>query len=110
MTVLVLWPALGGHWVELWFLNWLRPRMPLSRAVHVSARIAVWFAGGVALMAAMYVTASAMGATRPPPWPYWWIGGLGFIAIELLVHGVLHLRGKSSFYDAAGPRWPSSHA
>src|SRR5437016_11925087 len=25
-TGLMLWPALGGHFVELWFLNWLRPR------------------------------------------------------------------------------------
>jgi hypothetical protein len=24
-TLLALWPSLGGHWVELWFLNWLRP-------------------------------------------------------------------------------------
>lgn len=24
-SLLVLWPALGGHFVELWFLNHLRP-------------------------------------------------------------------------------------
>src|SRR5437016_5433814 len=24
-VVLLLWRAFGGHWVELWFLNWLRP-------------------------------------------------------------------------------------
>ena len=22
MTLIVLWPAFGGHWVEVWFLNW----------------------------------------------------------------------------------------
>ena len=26
-TLLVLWPSFGGHWVEVWFLNWLRPRL-----------------------------------------------------------------------------------
>ena len=26
-TSLVLWPSFGGHWVEIWFLNCLRPRL-----------------------------------------------------------------------------------
>src|SRR4051812_46890859 len=48
-TLLVLWPALGGHFVELWFLNWLRPRIPETRGVQVLCRFAVWFVGGVVL-------------------------------------------------------------
>ena len=27
-TVLALWPSFGGHWVEVWFLDWVRPRLP----------------------------------------------------------------------------------
>ena len=23
-VVLMLWPSFGGHWLELWYLNWLR--------------------------------------------------------------------------------------
>ena len=26
-SALMLWPSFGGHWLELWFLNWLRPRL-----------------------------------------------------------------------------------
>src|SRR6185369_16862966 len=39
LVVLMLWPAFGGHWVDLLFLNWLRPRLPSGRAVQVAARI-----------------------------------------------------------------------
>jgi len=34
-TLLVLWPALGGHWVEVWFLNWLRPRLSIACGVQL---------------------------------------------------------------------------
>src|SRR5207253_4947804 len=59
-TLLMLWPAFGGHWVELWYLNWLRPRLPVSRAVQVSARIVVWFAGGNVLALGMALTAMTL--------------------------------------------------
>lgn len=48
-TLLVLWPSFGGHWVELWFLNWLRPRLSMSPWLQVGARVAVWFVGGTGL-------------------------------------------------------------
>ncbi|HEY6345378.1 MAG TPA: hypothetical protein VIY49_28110 [Bryobacteraceae bacterium] len=35
-TVLALWPSFGGHWVEVWFLNRLRPRLSsLERAQRI---------------------------------------------------------------------------
>jgi hypothetical protein len=101
-TVLTLWPALGGHFVELAFLNGLRPRLPISRPVQVAARLAVWFAAGIALTAAMCLTATALNTLRAALCPRWWIGGLAFIGLELLVHLVLHLRGTPSFYDGRG--------
>src|SRR5207248_4934925 len=85
-TLLVLWPSLGGHFVELWFLNFLRPRLPRARAAQVTARILVWFVGGVALVLAMRLTATALASFRPRRWPRWWIAGLAFIALELFVH------------------------
>jgi hypothetical protein len=104
-TLLALWPTLAGHCVEVWFLNWLRPRLPDARAVQVAARIGVWFAGGVALAVAMGLTATVLGV-RPPRWseygPAWWIGGVAFIGIELIAHLVLQLRGRPSFYNGRG--------
>jgi hypothetical protein len=32
----------------------------------------------------------------------WWVGGLGFVCLELIVHLVLMGRGRHSFYDGLG--------
>jgi len=101
-ALLVLWPSLGGHWVEVWFLNWLRPRLPSTRAVQVCARIGVWFVGGIVLATGMSLTATVLAGFRPAQWPAWWLAGLGFIVIELVAHLVLQLRGQPSFYNGRG--------
>src|ERR1700690_257364 len=56
-TLLVLWPCFGGHWVEVWFLNWLRPRLSIARGVQVAARLAAWFVGGAGLAIGIGLTA-----------------------------------------------------
>ena len=101
-TLLVLWPSFGGHWVEIWFLNWLRPRLSIARGVQVAARIASWFVGGIALAIGMTLTSIALGGLRPARSPAWWLGGLTFIGIELVTHLVLQLRGRPSFYNGRG--------
>jgi len=101
-ALLMLWPSFGGHWVEIWFLNWLRPRLPVARAAQVAARVGAWFAGGCGLLFGMRLTAKALTGFQAAQWPAWWLGGLAFIAIELMAHGVLHLRGRPSFYDGRG--------
>jgi hypothetical protein len=100
-TLLVFWITFGGHWVEVWFLNWLRPRLSVARAAQVVARLAVWFIGGIGLALGMRLTAMAIAGVRPR-WPAWWLGGLAFIGIELVVHIVLQLRGRPSFYNGRG--------
>src|SRR5947208_1413193 len=57
-VLVALWPALGGHFVELWFLNVLRPRLSASRGVQVSARVITWAVAGVVMLVAMRATAS----------------------------------------------------
>jgi len=101
-TLLVLWPSFGGHWVEVWFLNWLRPRLSISRSLQVSVRLAVWFIAGMGLAIAMLVTTMALSRFRPANWSVWWLGGLAFIGIELIAHFMLQLRGRPSFYNGRG--------
>jgi hypothetical protein len=101
-TLLVLWPSFGGHWVEIWFLNWLRPRLSSARGLQAAARVGVWFVGGTALAIGMDLTAMALAGFRPAHWPAWWLGGLAFIGIELVTHLVLQLRGRPSFYNGRG--------
>lgn len=101
-ALLALWPALGGHWVEIWFLNWLRPRISAGRILQIGARFAVWFAGGAVLAQGMRLTAGELDGVRMVRWPAWWIGGLAFIGIELIAHWGLQLRGRASFYNGRG--------
>jgi len=101
-SLLALWFSFGGHWVELWFLNWLRPRLSVARPVQVGARIAVWWIGGTALALGMALTSLALGGPRPARWPWWCLGGLAFVGLELAVHLFLQWRGRPSFYNGRG--------
>jgi hypothetical protein len=101
-TLLMLWPMLGGHLLELWFLNWLRPRLSPTRGVQIGARIAVWFLGGSLLGLGMAFTATSLGALRPAHWPPWWLAGIAFMGVELVAHAALLLRGRPSFYSGSG--------
>jgi hypothetical protein len=101
-AVLALWPSFGGHWLEVFFLNRLRPRLPAARGVQVLARIGLWFAGGMGFAVAMRVTAMALAALPTMTSLSWWLGGLGFVGIELVAHLVLMARGRPSFYDGLG--------
>jgi hypothetical protein len=98
----MLWPSFGGHWVDVWFLNWLRPRLSVARAVQVWARLGVWFVGGIGLALGMALTAIALNEFVPARWPVLWFGGLAFIGIELVAHLALQLRGRPSFYNGRG--------
>src|SRR5262245_54712990 len=91
-ALLVLWFSFGGHWVELFFLNWLRPRLPIASTAQIVTRMGLWFVGSTILAIGMKLTADLLGY-RPMNWPAWWIGGLAFIGLELVVHLFMHLRG-----------------
>ncbi|MFI5311026.1 MAG: hypothetical protein ACHQQ3_07320 [Gemmatimonadales bacterium] len=101
-TLLMLWPSFGGHWVEIFFLNWLRPRLSAARAVQVASRIGVWFVGGIGLALGMALTAMPLAVLQPSRWPDWWLGGFAFIAVELVAHLPLQLSGRPSFYNGRG--------
>ena len=101
-ALLAFWFSFGGHWVEVGFLNWLRPRLPMGRPAQIAARVAVWFLGGVALGLGAGATAMLLGGRQPAQWPAWWLPGLALIGVELVVHAVPRLRGQSSFYNGRG--------
>lgn len=101
-VLLVLWISLGGHFIELWFLNWLRPLLPAARGVQIAARFAAWFAGGVVLSYAMLLSARLLTGTWPARPSPWWVAGLAFIGVELVAHLALHVRGRPSIYDGQG--------
>jgi hypothetical protein len=102
MTILMLWPSFGGHWIDLLFLNVLRPRLPERRTVQWIARLAVWFAGGVVLASGVHLTARIVLTHARLTWLTWLTAGAVFVGVELVAHAGLHLRGRPSFYNGLG--------
>jgi len=101
-SVVMLWPTLGGHFLELWYLNWLRPRLPRDRGVQITARVTTWFLGGVVLWLAMQLTVAVTTGSPLARRAPWWLGGIAFIGIELVAQLALRLRGRPNFYDGQG--------
>ena len=100
--VLALWPSFGGHWIELAFLNGLRPIVPSSRGAQLAARVIVWCAGGIAIGLAVLACARLFPSTRERHLFAWWLAAPAFVAIELVAHVGLALRGRPSVYDGRG--------
>jgi hypothetical protein len=101
-VALMFWPSFGGHWLELWYLNWLRPRLPVARTVQVVARLGTWFLGGCLLGVGVLLTARALSGFRLTQWPAWWVAGVGFIGVELVAHMALQARARPSFFNGRG--------
>ena len=102
LTLLMLWPSFGGHWVDLLFLNVLRPRLPRTRFVQTSARFAIWFLGGILLALGLRLTAMLLFGHARVFGLTWFVAGAGFIGIELVAHAALQMRGRPSFYNGRG--------
>ncbi len=99
-AALVLWFTLGGHYVEVFFLTWVRPRVRQSRGIQSVARLATWFVGGALLGVGVVLTAQLHPATRRLGFPAWWAFGLAFIVLELVTHVGLARRRQPNFYGA----------
>src|SRR5690349_9830362 len=99
LALLLLWPAFGGHWIDLFFLNAIRPRLPRVGIAQRLARIAVWFVGGVLLAVGVQLTARMLLGRPALTWLTPVTAGTLFVAIELAAHAALQLRGRPSFYN-----------
>ena len=101
VTVLAMWFSLGGHYVELAFLNGVRARFPQHRLTQILLRLGAWACGGALLYACMAATARVLLIHAPPLQP-WWFGSVLFIGIELAAHAALAVRGLPNFYNGRG--------
>jgi hypothetical protein len=64
-------------------------------------RLLLWLGGGVVLYLAMAATARALPISAPPL-RFWWYGGFLLIAVELVVHALLAIRGRPNVYNGRG--------
>jgi hypothetical protein len=102
LFLLMVWPSFGGHWVDVWFLNWLRPHLPATSLVQRGARVLVWFASGIVIAFGARLTARLLAGRPSIEWLTWATAGAAFVAIELVAHAALQLRGRGSFYNGLG--------
>lgn len=100
-ALLALWFTFGGHLVEVLFRNRLRARLGDAIAPAALARLIFWFVAGSELYAGALATRAILTDRRATPWP-WWTGGVVFVALELLIHLLMRLRGQPCFYDGRG--------
>ncbi len=101
VTLVALWFSLGGHFVEVLMRNRLRHHVGGSGPVQAVTRLIYWFAAGSVLYAGAVATRAILTGRGLAPWP-WWVGGIFFVGLELVVHLVLRARGLPSFYDGRG--------
>ena len=86
--------AFLGHYVEVLALALPDIETGIGRLV----RVAVWFAGGLwCYVVARFLRVKYGRDLNELPSLVW--GGVIFIAIELVVHAVLHGRGRPSFFS-----------
>jgi len=97
-TAFALWFSFGGHWVEVFFLNWLRPRLPAERWAQIGGRVLIWIVGGTLLMIGARITAPSVGipARQVPPWA---LGGPILVGVELFVHALSQVRAQPNFFN-----------
>lgn len=83
-----------GHWVEVWLL-----KIPgIETGAGKVVRVFGWFAGGLWCYVLGRWALTLYGRdTRELP-PLVW-GGLAFVALEFVVHGLLQANGKPNFYS-----------
>ena len=100
-TLVALWFTLGGHLAEVVFRNGVAHRLGPGANAYLLTRLVYWFAAGCALYAGALATLAALTGLRAVSWP-WWIGGVGFLVAEALIHVLLQLRGAASVYNGRG--------
>ena len=94
----VLWFPLGGHYVELAYLNFLRMRWPLFLRRRYLGRVGWWLVGGLPLGLACWWTWLGLGYEPGFVLPWWW-GMPFFVLAECVIHTVLSILGRPSFWN-----------
>ena len=107
LLVFVSWITFGGHWVEIAYLNGIRPRIahwPDSSLTVL--RLCVWIVGGALLFAAGLISRTLLLTGALPPKSQAFgallVGGPAFIVVEMVAHIFLMGRGRPSFWNRRG--------
>ena len=88
----------GGHWLELLFINRIKFYLPNNILVLYLIRIGYWFLCAVPLFYIAGLVCNLFNY-QTGVLGKWWTFGIFYIGIQLVMHGIMQLRYKKSFYD-----------
>jgi len=88
----------GGHWLELVFINYLKFVLPKHILLVYFLRIVYWFLCSIPLFIIANLVANLF-SHNTQHLGRWWAFGLIYIGIQLLMHSIMHIRLKKSFYN-----------
>ncbi|MDB5134129.1 MAG: hypothetical protein JWP37_732 [Mucilaginibacter sp.] len=88
----------GGHWLELVFINYLKFALPKNILLLYLIRVAYWFLCAIPLFFVMNLICNSF-SHKTGHLGHWWAFGFFYIGIELLMHAIMQMRFKKSFYN-----------
>jgi len=88
----------GGHWLELLFINHIKFALPKNILVLYLLRIVYWFLCSIPLFIAAGLI-NNLFSHKTGYLGHWWTFGFLYIGIQLLMHAIMHIRFKKSFYN-----------
>jgi hypothetical protein len=99
----MIWSAVfcivfGGHWLELVFINYLKFTLPKKIFLLCFIRMVYWFLCAVPLFFMANLVCNLFGHNTIRL-GNWYSFGLLYIAIELVMHAIMQIRFKKSFYN-----------
>jgi hypothetical protein len=88
----------GGHWLELMFINYIKFAIPKNILLLYFIRIAYWFLCSIPLFF-MANLINNLFSRKTGHLGHWWTFGFFYIGIQLLMHAIMQIRFKKSFYN-----------
>jgi hypothetical protein len=88
----------GGHWLELVFINHIKFNLPKNIILLYFIRIGYWFLCSIPLFFIMNFIDNLF-SNKTGHLGHWWAFGFLYIGIQLLMHTIMHIRFKKSFYN-----------
>jgi len=95
---IVFFIVFGGHWLELVFINHIKFALPKNISLLYFVRISYWFLCSIPLFLMMSLI-NNLFSHKTGNLGHWWIFGFFYIGIQLLMHAIMHIRYKKSFYN-----------
>ena len=88
----------GGHWLELLFINQIKFALPKNITLLYFTRFVYWFLCAIPLFF-MAGLINNLFSHKTETLGHWWAFGGFYIGIQLVMHAIMQIKTKKSFYN-----------